>query len=88
VAQKWETGSVRGPDWRRVSVRILEQPPMRPPGTQLELALLEEAHQAYDLYLWFSLRAGERAYATPPLFRFTRAVLSSLCHRCGTVLAP
>ena len=44
----------------RVSVRVVEQPFLfgepRAPRTQGELSVLEQAHAAYDLYLWFSLR--------------------------------
>jgi len=42
----------------RVSVRAIERPSAlrRAPVTQGELSVLEQAHAAYDLYLWFSLR--------------------------------
>ena len=41
----------------RVSVRIIGAPePFRAPTTQGQLSVLEQAHAAYDLYLWFSLR--------------------------------
>ena len=42
----------------RVSVRAIERPSAlrRAPTTQGELSVLEQAHAAYDLYLWFSLR--------------------------------
>ena len=42
----------------RVSVRAIERPSAftSPPTTQGELSVLEQAHAAYDLYLWFSLR--------------------------------
>lgn len=43
----------------RVSVRVLAAPPARAPRTQGELSVLEQAHAAYDLYLWFSLRCPE-----------------------------
>ena len=40
----------------RVGVRIIARPPHRAPETQGELNVLEQAHAAYDLYLWFSMR--------------------------------
>ena len=40
----------------RVSVRTIQAPKFAPPKTQGELSILEQAHNAYDLYLWFSLR--------------------------------
>ena len=41
----------------RVSVRIIGAPePFSAPTTQGQLSVLEQAHAAYDLYLWFSLR--------------------------------
>ena len=43
----------------RVSVRVIAAPPARAPRTQGELSILEQAHAAYDLYLWFSLRCPE-----------------------------
>jgi ATP-dependent RNA helicase SUPV3L1/SUV3 len=43
----------------RVSVRIIDSPPMRAPATLAELDVHEQSHAAYDLYLWFSLRCPE-----------------------------
>ena len=42
----------------RVSARVVARPDAleRAPKTQGELSILEQAHAAYDLYLWFSLR--------------------------------
>ena len=40
----------------RVGVRIIKRPPARAPETQGELNVLEQAHAAYDLYLWLSMR--------------------------------
>lgn len=40
----------------RVSVRVIKPPPMRGAVTVGEMDVLEQAHAAYDLYLWFSLR--------------------------------
>ena len=42
-----------------MSVRVIAAPPARAPRTQGELSILEQAHAAYDLYLWFSLRCPE-----------------------------
>ena len=40
----------------RVSVRVVEQPPLRAAATVAEITVLEQAHEVYDLYLWFAMR--------------------------------
>ena len=67
----------------RVSVRVIEQPPMRAAVTVGEMDVLEQAHAAYDLYLWLSLRCPE-AFPEHDLAQALRQTCAAAIDLVGT----